>query len=154
MQSSLCGFVIGRYLKASGPTPEAASGVVRFTRVNAPTSTFLNSRADDVVAAPVDVPLDEDGWLHHEGSEGRGVWLAAGRYDVDFHLDGPAVPGFRLDVIAEHTEQAPLILNTARRITKSMTKGKAVDGTAFVFADGHPDGDAIALLDESDLYQQ
>lgn len=93
-------------------TPDAvpATGEIRFDPLVSPIST--TSPAVTIVPQRVVATLDSEGRLIDPTGQ-TGVWLVTGQYTVTFAFSGFALPSFRIEVTAAHTEEAPLDLTLA-----------------------------------------
>lgn len=102
------------------PEARPAVGKVTFTPLTV-VSRVLGPEYTAIVLTSRVSALLEDGYL--SDAEGRpGIWLALGAYSVSFTVDGPTrIPGFDIQVTADHTDAAPLDLAIAANVTPPTT---------------------------------
>lgn len=113
------GKVVGRFLLAVAdatdpdrlPDARPATGQIVFT----PTVPNMKTAAPDlatVIKTPIRCSINADGYLT-DPEDGDGVWLVAGIYRVTYALTGVMIASHVIEVLTDHTDEAPLDLTNA-----------------------------------------
>ena len=113
------GFVVGQIIQAIAdttvdgdrlPDARAASGTIRFEPVEK-LRKVVNTPSAFVAHEPVVATLGPTGELTDVNGL-VGIWLVTGTYQVSFSVSGVTLPGFPIEVTAQHTVESPLDLVT------------------------------------------